>query len=322
MRPTRFILACATAFGLASWTPPAAAQPYPSGAWSERTWQQLVGPEQGVKYFVDGHDVHLSYHRFGDATSRRPALLLLMGLGETETAWDPAFLAPLAKGREVVIFSWPGIGDSGIDDFSGFSVELLADATHLFAVGIGLDRPDLLGYAFGGKVAAVMLARHPESYGRFVDVAGNVNNPPGHHVEPALLAALTSTNPARLLLSAFPDTAEGRAALRQTVIRQLSHRQEPRQLEALRAFRGVEESWEAEQGTIDLGAIRNATLIVAGDLDRVTPLPALLAAPRLFPAASAATVVVLSGCSHTVLYQERESVLANVLPFLDRVTGP
>ena len=63
-------------------------------------------PEPRIDPQVSAHGIAWS-----ELGTGRP-LLLLNGTGSPMAEWDPAFLAALASERRVIVFDYPGLGDS------------------------------------------------------------------------------------------------------------------------------------------------------------------------------------------------------------------
>lgn len=84
-------------------------------------------------------------------------LLLLMGIGGHLDMWQP--LAEQLHGRQLVMFDFPGTGESTLPWFP----PTMANAA-LFVRGLmrrlGLRRADVLGYSWGGLLAQQLAAQH------------------------------------------------------------------------------------------------------------------------------------------------------------------
>jgi pimeloyl-ACP methyl ester carboxylesterase len=89
----------------------------------------------------------------GDASDRRPPLVLLHGLTFDRTMWRPALahLAELDPGRRVLALDLPGHGESPA--WAGYDMEGLADGVHRAVDEAGLKAPVLVGHSAGGVIA-------------------------------------------------------------------------------------------------------------------------------------------------------------------------
>ncbi len=93
-----------------------------------------------------------------------PALLLLHGLGGA--AWNFDALAPLLRGRRLLIPDLPGHGGSGplpAPSLAGFA-DALADVLD----AEGVERTDVFGHSLGGVVALRLALRWPERVRRLI----------------------------------------------------------------------------------------------------------------------------------------------------------
>ena len=99
--------------------------------------------------FLDVNGTRYVYRRFGHGPG--PPLLFLQHFAGTLDNWDPAITDPLAAGREVILFSYAGVGRSGGKvalAMTGMAQQVLA-----FLKGLEVTKCDVLGYSLGGMVA-------------------------------------------------------------------------------------------------------------------------------------------------------------------------
>ncbi len=79
-------------------------------------------------------------------------------------------VSALAKGRRLIAVDLQELGQSG--DVDGPArVETMADAIVELIAKLELDRPDVMGYSLGGRVALQIAIRHPKSLGKLVVVS-------------------------------------------------------------------------------------------------------------------------------------------------------
>lgn len=109
---------------------------------------------------VPANGIELCYETFGD--SRRPVLLLIMGLGFQLVHWPDDFCRRLAeRGFFVVRFDNRDAGRSTHLPGADYALtDLAADAVGLLDA-LGVDRAHVVGASMGGMVAQVMAALHP-----------------------------------------------------------------------------------------------------------------------------------------------------------------
>ena len=142
-------------------------------------------------------------------------LVMLTGTGSTMAEWDPALLQLLARRRRLILFDYPGVGQSG--PWRGRSFDSLADATSGLMTAIQLPRADVLGWSMGGFVAQRLAIDHPQRVSHLV-LAGT--NPGGSRTvlgTPKVQAIDSEPDPpeADILRELYPPDrqAEGRRFL-------------------------------------------------------------------------------------------------------------
>lgn len=122
----------------------------------------------GTGAYAEVNGINLYYERTGHG---RPLILLHGGLGSGEM-YAP-ILPALAAEHEVVAVDLQGHGRTADID-RPMDLRLLADDVAALVDHLGLDRPDLVGYSFGGGVAFWMAVQHPDKVGRLVMASANV----------------------------------------------------------------------------------------------------------------------------------------------------
>lgn len=120
---------------------------------------------------ADVNGINLSYETHGPADATLALILLHGGLGSGEDF--AAILPALAEGRRTITVDLQGHGRTADID-RPLSHALIAEDIAALIQHLGLDRPDVLGYSFGGGVAVFLAARHPELVRRAVIVSANV----------------------------------------------------------------------------------------------------------------------------------------------------
>jgi pimeloyl-ACP methyl ester carboxylesterase len=225
--------------------------------------------------------------------------------------WEP--LTRLISGRELIAFDAPGCGESPRPR-RPLRMRELAGVTRALMDELGLERPDVLGYSFGGALAQELARRSPDRIRRLVLCA---TGPGLGGTPPKPLAALALATPARyyhprLLALTVPYIAGGRTA------------RDPRVLAAHAGARlsrppgplGYAFQLYAAAGWSSLpwlGTITTPTLVVAGDDDPSVPLRnAKLLASRI----PDARLHVVEGGGHLFLLDEPENAIAAIDRFL------
>ncbi len=113
---------------------------------------------------------HISIVALGEAKKGREPVYLIPGLSSPRQVWDG--IAPdLAKDRQVLLvqvngFGGDGIGQNGKSGMTdGIIPDILADAAKR-----GAKRPAVIGHSYGGLIAMMLAARHPDRVGRLLVV--------------------------------------------------------------------------------------------------------------------------------------------------------
>lgn len=251
------------------------------------------------------------------ASAAAPPLVLLHGVGADHGEWTLA-LPFLARRRRVLAFDLLGHGGSDKPAGAGvdYRIRLLADVV---VEGIekvaGVPMPvDLLGHSLGGAVALDMARRHPRLIRRLVlvDAAGL---DPSTSVD--LLAASLPFVPAsfsdsrRLLATSVNSRVLGHplVALAASVYKR--RRRNRAQLMKLVA------SIAAGQDVVtkkDLARIRQETLVLWGDHDRIFPLATGRRLARELPNAR---LEILPRCGHVPPTERPVAFSRRVTAFLD-----
>jgi poly(3-hydroxyalkanoate) depolymerase len=239
-------------------------------------------------------------------------LLLLTGIGAHIDMWEP--FARAMDGRELVAFDAPGTGGSSLPRAP---MRMPALAAHAVAVldRLGVERVDVLGYSWGGALAQELARRASERVRRLVLCATSAGL---GSAPPKPLAALALATPARyyhpaLLRLTVPLIAGGRTAREPELLRaqgaaRLAHPPNPLgyafQLYAGLGFTSL--PW--------LHALRQPTLVMAGDDDPVIPLVNARTLARRIPDAR---LHVVRGGGHLFLLDEPERAIPPIRAFLE-----
>jgi poly(3-hydroxyalkanoate) depolymerase len=260
----------------------------------KRSWAQARG-------------LRLRVARSGDG----PPLLLITGIGASIGMWEP--LTRRLTGRELIAFDAPGCGESQRPR-RPLRMRELAGVVRELMDALELERPDVLGYSFGGALAQELAHRSPDRVRRLVLCA---TGPGLGGVPPKPLAALALATPARyyhprLLALSVPYIAGGRTA------------RDPQALAAGAQTRlasppgplGYAFQLYAAAGWTSLPwlhTLRMPALVVAGDDDPSVPVRnARLLASRL----PDAQLHVVEGGGHLFLLDEPESAVPAIESFL------
>ena len=98
----------------------------------------------------------------GNVMRERPTVLLLHGgPGFDHSMFKPSF-APLADVAQLVLLDHRGNGRSDHGDPALWTLDQWGDDVWMFCATLGIERPIVLGFSFGGFVAQSYAIRHPD----------------------------------------------------------------------------------------------------------------------------------------------------------------
>ena len=241
-----------------------------------------------------------------------PPLLLIMGIGGNLDMWDP--LLPHLPGRELVMFDFPGTGNSG---WSGLPATMAGNALFLRLLirALGHRRVDVLGYSWGGMLAQHLAIQHPRVVRRLVLAAttyGLGAIPPGPVVATRMLT--TRRYYSRPYFNKIaPHIYGGRYRHDPSLVNADARRRVGRPpstygyLTQLAAIAG----YSTMPG---LPLICAPTLIIAGDDDPIAPSFNANVMARLIRRAE---LHVIAGAGHMVLFDSPETAAPLITRFLD-----
>src|SRR5438094_10069225 len=118
--------------------------------------------------YANVNGINLYYETHGGG---RPLVLLHGGLGSGEL-FVPA-LSQLAEHHQVVVPDLQGHGRTADID-RPIDVRLMADDIAALIDHLGLDKPDVVGYALGGGVALHTAAKYPAKVRRLVAASATI----------------------------------------------------------------------------------------------------------------------------------------------------
>lgn len=258
---------------------------------------EFYGPMKQVK--VD--KATISYYRFGFGAP----LVMITGHGDSMTMWHPSFLKKLSKNREVIIFDYPGIGESKIQGAYPNSMEQLAKLVRGFIATQKLERPDMLGFSMGGSLLLYMTAAQPAAFNHVVLVgakAGGSKTILPNEKDFSMLSQPNISPEIAIKKLLFPANASAQADSYLKVLSQMPP--SPMNKEALQAQSEAVNAENAGPGVWDqLNAIHNRVLVMSGTEDILTPVQNAVLIASAIPGA---WLIQIRGAGHGVLFQEPE----------------
>jgi 3-oxoadipate enol-lactonase len=219
-------------------------------------------------------DINLHYDVYGSGDP----LLMIMGLGASSAAWDPALVEQLAKTFRVITFDNRGTGESDKPDAEFTLADMAADIAAVLDHA-KTPRAHIFGISMGGMIAQEFALAYPE---RTRGLVLGCTNCGASHSVPADPAAIANLIPApridpieqaRRAFSvacgkAFLNSAAGQEILSQAIAEMGNYPITPmhtfmRQGQAIGGF----------DSFARLGQIKSPTLIIHGDDDSIVPYP-------------------------------------------------
>lgn len=248
-----------------------------------------------------------------------PPLLLLNGTASPMSEWDPAFLAALARDARVIVFDYPGLGESGAAP-QPWTFARASDWVADFITRVSPSASvNVLGWSMGGFIAQQLAIRHPETVGALVLAA---TNPGGSRTQlgPTWVQEIdsSSSSEADYLRTNYPPRAratgvrflerlaqsQGTGAYPPTVI----------PVRTLRAMVAAEDPWLRSDGNLRLlSTISARTLVIVGARDLITPSSNSAVIASRIPGAS---LHVFPSSGHSFLFQRPEFVASFVSDFI------
>ena len=169
-----------------------------------------------VKYAEVG-DIKMAYYTRGQGEP----MIMIMGYTGTMGAWDPALLDVLDDNNTLIMFDNRGAGLSTDTKENNTTMPQMADDAAGLLKALGYEKANVLGWSMGARIAQQLVIRHPEMVNKAIFAAPNPGGSMQVPAEASIAAKLNDpTIPVLDKASlAFPDTAEGKLAMKQSLDR-------------------------------------------------------------------------------------------------------
>ncbi|HEY8759716.1 MAG TPA: alpha/beta hydrolase [Candidatus Dormibacteraeota bacterium] len=221
------------------------------------------------------NSLELEYETFGDP--RRPAVLLISGLGSQLLGWSDGLCKEIvARGFRVIRFDNRDVGlSSKLEGAPAYTLsDMAADATGLLEV-LGIPAAHIVGASMGGMIAQLVAIEHPARTLTLTIVMSNLGGADSLLADAEVVA---------LLVQKPADTREGRIEQSVAATRVTWGPSFEEDRSRARATRAVDRSFYPE-GTVrqfsalnasgsrreDLGRVRVPVLVIHGDGDPLVP---------------------------------------------------
>jgi pimeloyl-ACP methyl ester carboxylesterase len=259
--------------------------------------------------------LQLAYRRFGQGT---PLLVYNRFRGILDT-WDPLFLDALAKTYTLVLFDYPGIGDSQ-GELSSNIIEVAEVGIQLMDL-LGFNEFYVAGWSYGGLVAQTALFLHKDRVLKLVLIG---TNPPGVNEVPFDKAfferALKPVNDLEDETVTFfePASAKSRAAAKASydrIAKRLDRSKIPATPDKFQKYfdGSAMMKKDAQDFRGQYKTIQNPVLVISADHDISFAVenwfPLLRNAPSL-------QHIIINGAGHGLQHQEPALVAAYISVFL------
>ena len=261
---------------------------------------------------VDGVNIAYSTQGMG------PPLVLVMGYRLSSTAWPATFIAQLAQRFTVITMDNRGTGRSD-KPVTGYAISSMARDVRGLLDELGFTQVHMLGYSMGGAIAQEFVRQFPDHVKGLVLCATMAGGPGATYAEPPVarvmrdLDGLTPEQAARRIWSVTYAPGyldKHRARVEEQMKREIAL---PTPLHAADLQFQAFAEFDCSQ---QLAAIKNPTLVLTGDLDRLISPQNSLQMAKLIPGAR---LTIVPGGGHRVLWEATDECVAHIVGFLDEV---
>jgi pimeloyl-ACP methyl ester carboxylesterase len=267
-----------------------------------------------VPYVTSYLDTPIYFETYGKKTAK--ALVLVTGLASNMLQWQPSLIDELSQRYYVILIDNRGCGRSG-SSWKFYSMKTYSRDIRNILNFLGIEKANILGHSLGGSICQRFAITYPKRIENIVlispDIGAFKRKLPSRKIIGMLICGL-KTDAQLLLKNAFcihdqplKKGSEIRSALDtiEKVFRYypISKRDYRKQLYAALFFNTLKKVED----------IRNKTLILAGDHDKIVlPGNAIRLASRL-PNAS---VSLIPNCGHLFLFDDLKPILTDLYDFL------
>ena len=247
-----------------------------------------------------------------------PPLVLIMGYRLSSVAWPLDFIEALAERFTVVLFDNRGTGKSD-KPTSGYEISNMAKDVGCLLDHLEISRANILGYSMGGAIAQEFVRQFPDRVLSLVLCATMCGGPRATYA-PASVARvmreLDGLKPEEIARRIWSVTYSPGYLEKH---RELAENQMRREIAAPTPLHAADLQYQAFAEfdcSKALPNIRVPTLVLTGDLDRlISPRNSQFIA-SLIPGA---TLIVIPGCGHRMMWEATDECVEFVTEFLTGV---
>jgi pimeloyl-ACP methyl ester carboxylesterase len=273
-----------------------------------------AGRSMAMQY-ADVNGIRIAYAVSGSG----PSLILIMGYRLSSLAWPIAFIETLAERFTVIVFDNRGTGTSDKPTF-GYEISNMALDVAGLLDHLEIARANVLGYSMGGAIAQEFVRQFPDRVLALVLCATLCGGPRAVYAPPSVvrvmreLDGLKPEEIARRIwgVTYSPGYLENH--------RELAEDQMRREIAAPTPLHAADLQYQAFAEfdcSKALPNIKAPTLVLTGALDQlVSPQNSKFIA-SLIPGAS---LIVIPGCGHRMMWEATEECVGFVTEFLTGVS--
>jgi pimeloyl-ACP methyl ester carboxylesterase len=261
--------------------------------------------------FARINGVNIAYRVEGEG----PPLVLVMGYRLNSTAWPASFIEQLARRFTVITLDNRGTGQSD-KPVEGYAIDNMARDVAGLLDELKISRAHILGYSMGGAIAQEFVRQFPDRVAGLLLCATTCGGPRAIYAPASVMRVmreLDGLKPEEIARQIWKVTyAPGYLEKH----RELAEDQMRREIAAPTPLHAADLQFQALaefdcSGT--LPNIKAPTLVLTGDLDQlVAPQNSRIIA-GLIPGAS---LIIIPGCGHRVLWEATDECVAFISDFL------
>jgi pimeloyl-ACP methyl ester carboxylesterase len=265
-------------------------------------------------HFAGVNGVNIAY----SARGKGPPLVLIMGYRLNSTAWPATFIAQLAQRFTVITLDNRGTGRSD-KPVTGYAIANMARDVRGLLDELKFERVHMLGYSMGGAIAQEFVRQFPDRVEGLILSATMAGGPGATYAEPPVvrvmrdLDGLTPEQAARRIWSVTyaPGYLDKHRALAEEQMKREIALPTPLHAADLQ-FQAFAEFDCSQQ----LATIKNPTLVLTGDLDRLISPQNSLKIAKLIPVSR---LTIVPGGGHRVMWEATDECVSHIAGFLDDV---
>jgi pimeloyl-ACP methyl ester carboxylesterase len=217
--------------------------------------------------------------------------------------WPPTLLKKLSAKRTIIIFDYPGIGNSTIQGNFPTSFDDLTNLVQAFIKTQNLNKPDVLGFSMGGSLLLYLATKYSDDYDHIIVIGAKAGGKQTIQPDAANFNLLKNTTlpPAQIIKKLlFPASASQQAdAYLRDIMQMPEEKMDKKALEAQAVAVTADNDGDGIWNV--LANIHNKTLVINGTEDILTPVQNAVLIAGAIPGA---WLVQIRGAGHGVLFQE------------------